>query len=58
MKKSKGDIKSVSLILAKIELVKQGEGVPSTNDMIKEYSEKYRESISKPVFCPYIISKI
>lgn len=58
MKKIKITHKSACMILAKIEKVENDYSKPTTNSMIKEYSEKYRESISSPIHCPYIISKI
>lgn len=58
MEKNKVIHKSACVILAKIEEVESDYAKPTTNSMIKEYSEKYRESISSPVHCPYIISKI
>lgn len=58
MKKFKIIHKSACMILAKIEKVEDDNSKPTTDSMIKEYSEKYRESISKPIQCHYIISKI
>ena len=58
MKKNKIVHKSACMILAKVEKVEDDNSKPTTDSMIKEYSEKYRESISSPVHCPYIISKI
>jgi hypothetical protein len=58
MRKEKSRHKPATLILAKIEKVEENEKVSTLDLMIKEWSERYRESITKPLNCPYIISKI
>jgi hypothetical protein len=58
MKKINYEKKSVSLILAKKEFIDTKSNGVSMDNMIIEFSSRYRESITKPIYCPYIISKI
>jgi hypothetical protein len=58
MKKINYEKKSVSLILAKVEIIDTTIKGLSMDDMIIEFSSRYRESVTKPIYCPYIMSKI